>query len=98
MGIKEKPTKRQKVYKKKTEKQKNQNYTTATEKKNKKNKKKKNESAEAWTRTAFLPGNPLVYSATEENTTDYVKNIILKAYFWATVSVTAVESWSSRIY
>ena len=92
MGIKEKQTKRQKLYKKKT-KQNKQNDTTATEKKG-----KKNESAEAWTRTAFLPGNLLVYWATEENTMDNVKNIIFKAYFCGSLLVNAVESWSSGTY
>ena len=93
MGIKEKQTKRQKLYKKKKTKQNKQNDTTATEKKG-----KKNESAEAWTRTAFLPGNLLVYWATEENTMDNVKNIIFKAYFCGSLPVNAVESWSSGTY
>ena len=74
MVIKEKQTKRQKLYKK-TPKNKKQNDTTATEK-------KKKESAEAWTRTACIPGSLLVYWATEENTMDYVKNIEFKAYFF----------------
>ena len=92
MAIKEKQTKRQKLYKKK------QNKTNKTIQQQPKKKEKKNESAEAWTRTAFLPGNLLVYWATEENTMDNVKNIIFKAYFCGTLPVNAVESWSSGTY
>ena len=91
-GNKGKTNEETKIVQKKN-KQNKQNDTTATEKKG-----KKNESAEAWTRTAFLPGNLLVYWATEENTMDNVKNIIFKAYFCGSLLVNAVESWSSGTY
>ena len=91
MGIKEKQTKRQKLSKKKK-------TNKTIQQQPKKKEKKKNESTEAWTRTACLPGNLLVYWATEENTMDNVKNIIFKAYFCGTLPINAVESWSSGTY
>ena len=58
----------------------NDTQTVANEKKNKE--KEENGTAEAWTRTASVHGNPLRHWATKENTVTCVKNIIFKAYFF----------------
>lgn len=71
----------------------NDKQTVANEKKNKKNKEKEeNGTAEAWTRTATVQGNPLRHWATKENTVTCVKNIIFKAYvFGETAPVNVVR-------
>ena len=58
----------------------NDTQTVANEKKNKE--KEGNGTAESWTRTASVQGNPLRHWATKENTVTCVENIIFKAYFF----------------
>ena len=78
----------------------NDKQTIANEKKKKKKNKEKEENgtAEAWTRTASVQGNPLRHWATKENTVTPVKNIIFKAYFFGETAPvkTSWECWWSR--
>lgn len=60
----------------------NDKQTVANEKKKKNKEKEENGTAEVWTRTASVQGNPLRHWATKENTVACVKNIIFKAYFF----------------